>query len=88
MYFWLRWVFIAVCGFAPVVVSRDRSRYCVWACCRGFSCTGWAQQLWRTGLVAPQHVESSQTRDPTVSPVLVGESSSIGPPGKSNFLLF
>ena len=32
----------------------------------GFSsCSKWAQQLWRTGLVAPRHVRSSRTRDQT-----------------------
>ena len=89
MYFWLCWVFIAVCGSAPVVVSGGRSSYGVWAsCCRGFSCTGWAQQLGHTGLVALQHVESSQTRDRTVSPVLVGEFSTIGHQGSPIFCFF
>ena len=35
----------------------------------GFSSCGvWAQQLWRTGLVAPWHMGSSQTRDRTRVP--------------------
>ena len=35
----------------------------------GFSsCGSWAQQLWRVGLVAPQHVRSSQTPDRTRVP--------------------
>ena len=34
--------------------------------CAGFSSFGtWTQQLWHTGLVAPRHVGSSQTRDQT-----------------------
>ena len=42
--------------------------------CRGLSCCGaqapdaQAQQLWPTGLVAPRHVGSSQTRAPTRVP--------------------
>ena len=32
------------------------------------SCGSWAQQLWLTGLVAPQHVGSSQTRAGTRVP--------------------
>ena len=30
----------------------------------------WAQELWHTGLVAPWHVESSQTRDQTHVPCI------------------
>ena len=33
------------------------------AYCSGFSCRAQAQQLWHMGLVAPRHVESSQTSD-------------------------
>ena len=34
--------------------------------CAGLSsCGTWAQQLWRTGLVAPRHVGSSRSRDRT-----------------------
>ena len=37
--------------------------------CSGFSCCGaQAQQLWVMGLVASQHVKSSQTRDKTHVP--------------------
>ena len=45
----------------------------------------WLQQLWRTGLVTPRHVESSWTRDPVqepMSPALQGEFLTIGPPGQ------
>ena len=39
--------------------------------CTDFSsCSMWAQQLWHTGLVAPQHVGSSQTRDRTHVPCI------------------
>ena len=35
------------------------------------SCPTQAQQLWRTGLVAPKHVENSWTRDPAHGPCTV-----------------
>ena len=44
--------------------------------CSGFSCRGAQvlegrlQELWRTGLVAPRHVGSSQTRDRTYVPCI------------------
>ena len=44
--------------------------------CSGFSCCGAQalegrlQELWRTGSVAPKHVESSQTRDRTYVPCI------------------
>ena len=46
-----------------------------WAHCGSFSCGArasgtWAQPLWRTGLVARQHVESSWTRDRTRIPCI------------------
>ena len=34
------------------------------------SCRALAQWLWHTGLVVPQHVESSQTRDQTCVPCI------------------
>ena len=54
------------------------------SCCGGFSACGvqalgpagfssggiWAQRLWHTGLVAPRHVGSSQTRDQTCVPCI------------------
>ena len=46
------------------------------SCCGGFSCfAAWAlgaglQELWYTGLVAPQHVGSSGTRDQTRVPCI------------------
>ena len=39
------------------------------------------------GLVAQRHVESSRTRDQTVSPALAGGFLTGGPPGKSPFSL-
>ena len=39
--------------------------------CAGFSsCSPWAQLLWLEGLVAPQHVGSSQTREQTSVPCI------------------
>ena len=40
------------------------------------------QQLWRTGLGAPWHVGSSQTRARTASPTLAGGLLTTVPPGK------
>ena len=52
---------------ASVVAAHGLSSCGVWAPgCVGFhSCSTQLQQLWRMGLVAPQHVESSRTRDRT-----------------------
>ena len=41
-----------------------------------------AQYLWGRGLVARRHVGSSQIRDPTVSPALVGGFLTTEPLGK------
>ena len=84
-YFWLSWVFVAVCGLSLVVASRSYSS--LW--CVGFSlqwpllswstgsrhagfssCGSRAQYLWHTGLVAPQHVGFSQTRVRTRVPCI------------------
>ena len=77
IYFCLHWVFIAVCGLSLVVASRGcSSLWCAGFSLRwllllpstgsrrtGFSSCGMgAQQLWYTGLVAPQHVGSSRTK--------------------------
>ena len=43
----------------------------------------WAQRSGHTGLVAPQPVEASQTRDRTCVPALAGRSLMAGPAGKS-----
>ena len=42
-----------------------------------------AQKLWHMGLVAPRHVESPQTRNQIMSPVLAGRFLSTVPPRKS-----
>ena len=85
VWFWLRWVFIAARGLSLVAASGGYSSLqCVGFSLRqllllwsmgsrrmGFSsCGTWAQQLWHTGLVAPMHVESSQTRDGTHVPCI------------------
>ena len=62
---WLHWVFTAARGLSLVVASGSSSS--LW--CAGFSLQ-WFLLLWSTGsrclgLVAPQHVESSQARDRT-----------------------
>ena len=36
-------------------------------------CAAWAQQLWCTGLAAPWHTESSQTRDQTLVACIGGQ---------------
>ena len=95
--FWLRWVFVAACGFSLVAASRVYSLLL----CAGFSlrwllllqsrssrhvgfssCGTWAQELWLagsraqaqelwcTGLAAPQHVGSSRTRARTRVPCI------------------
>ena len=67
IYFWLHWVFVvaselslaAVCGLLIAVASlvADRSPR-----------EHGRQWSWLAGLAAPQHVESSQTRDGTSVP--------------------
>ena len=61
------------------------------SCCSTWataSCGLWAQWLWRTGLVAPRHVDSSRTRYRTrVSYIGSGFLSTV-PPRKSPLLLF
>ena len=84
-FFWLRWVYIVAHRLSLVVASRGYSSlwYAVFSLWwllllrsmgsrhAGFSsCSTWAQQLWHTGLVAPQHVGSSRTRDRTHVPCI------------------
>ena len=66
--------------------------------CSGFSCCGartlgysglsscsmWAQWWWHMGLVAPQHVESSLTENPTCIPALAGGFLATVPWGKAD----
>ena len=85
IYLWLCWVFVAVRGLSLVAVCGASSRlWCTgfslqWLLllqstgsrCAGFSSCGTrAQQLWLTGLVAPWHVGSSQTRHRTHVPCI------------------
>ena len=65
-YFWLRQVFLAVCGLSLVVESQGYSS--LW--CVGFT----THQLQRVG--------SSQTRDGTPSPALAGRFLTTRPPEK------
>ena len=46
------------------------SHYCGLSCCGARAPDAQAQQLWRTGLVAPRHVGSSQTRARTRVPCI------------------
>ena len=88
-YFWLHWVIVDICrlflattswGYSSLQ-SRD-SRL------TGFSsCNTWAQQLWCMGWVALQHVESSWTRDWTMSSALAGGFFSTVPPPLLHFFL-
>ena len=78
IYFWLHWVFVAVHGLS----LAGETRGCSSLQCRlllqstgsrpsDFStCNLWAQKLWHTGLVAPQHVGSPWTRDRTHVPCI------------------
>ena len=60
-FFWLHWFVVVAHSLSLAVVSSG-----------GFSCCGaHAQWLWLMGLVAPRHVESSQTRDKTCVPCIV-----------------
>ena len=46
-----------------------------------------AQQLWRTGLVAPRHVDLPGPGLELVSPALAGVFLTTVPPGKSRFYI-
>ena len=63
-------LFIAVHSLLIVVVSlvAEHGLKIHWLS----RCGMWPQQLWYTGLVALQQVKSSQTRNQTPSPALVG----------------
>ena len=76
-YLWLCWVFVSVRGLSLVAASGGHSS----SRCAGLSLS-WplllrstgsrpqAQQLWLTGLAAPRHVGSSQTRARTHVPCI------------------
>ena len=79
----------ASCCGAQVLehVGLGTAALALWALKRRVNgCGVWTQQLWRTGLVAPQYVGSSQTRDEPVFPALAGRFLSTEPPEKSNQL--
>ena len=65
IYFWLRCVFVAVRGLSLVVASGGYSSLR----CAGFS-LWWLLLLQSTGLVAPRHVGSAQTRARTRVPCI------------------
>ena len=53
MYFWLHWVFVAVCRFSVVAASGDYSCCGARASHCGFSCCGaWALGTWASVVVA------------------------------------
>ena len=58
VYFWLLWVFIAVCRLSLLVVSGGNSSCSARAHCDGFSCCG-ARGLGRQASVAAAHGLSS-----------------------------
>ena len=85
IYFWLWWVFITAHGLSLVAASGGYSsllcagfllQWLLFLWSTGSrhadfsSCGAWAQWLWPTGLVAPQHVGSSWTRDRTHVPCI------------------
>ena len=94
-YFWLHWVFAAVCWLSAVVQAGAPAAgfsvgwpLLLWGmgprACRlqELRCPGlWskAQQLWHTGSAAPQYAASSQTGDRTMSPALAGGFLTTGP---------
>ena len=81
-YYWLHWVFVVACRLTLVVGSGSYSLVCLWwvgthcgSFCRGAQALGHELSsceglLRHTGLVAPQHVESSWTRDWTRVPCI------------------
>ena len=98
-FFWMRWVFVAACGFSLVVADRGYStaevhRLLLLQSLSPRTCR--LQELWQAGSivvahglhysVTRQHVGSSQTRIEPVSPALAGRFLNTGPPGKSQGL--
>ena len=61
---------LSSCGkWGPLFIAvRGASHYCGLSCCGTQAPDAQAQQLWLTGLVAPRHVGSSQTRARTRVP--------------------
>ena len=54
IFFWLHWVFVAVCGLSLVVASRGYSLFGAQdSHCSGFSCCGaWALGAWASVVAA------------------------------------
>ena len=66
-FLWLQWT-------GPTLHCGARASHCSgFSCCRIQALGRRLQQLWHTGLVAPQHVESSRTRDWTHVPCIGGQ---------------
>ena len=74
VYFWLHWVLVAAHRLCLVVASGVCSQLCCagfarcWSLLLGSTGSRAHGQLWHMALVAPQHMESSQTRDQTHAP--------------------
>ena len=73
-YYWLHWIFAAQTfssGREYVLLSSCGARAshcCDLSCQRAQALHAWAQQLWCSGLVAQQYMESSHTKDQTCVP--------------------
>ena len=77
IYFWLCWVFGSCEGFlqlrqvgATLHHGARASHHRGLSCCGAQAPDAQTQQLWLTGLVAPRHVGSSQTRARTRIPCI------------------
>ena len=78
IYLWLCWVFVSVRGLSLLAAQvgatlhhgARASHYRGLSCCGAQAPDAQAQQLWLTGLVAPRHVGSSQTRARTRVPCI------------------
>ena len=79
--FWLLWVFVAARAFSSY---GSRASHCGgFYLLRSMGQASGLQELRHMWLAASRRVESSRTRDWTVSPTLAGGCLSTGPPGKS-----
>ena len=84
IYFCLHCILVVACSLSVVVASRAYSLaavhglfslqwFLLFCGARALDLAGsrvWSQLLWRTGLVAPEHVKSFQTRDGTSVPCI------------------
>ena len=62
---------LSSCGkWGPLLIAAHGPHYRGLSCCRAQAPDAQAQQPWPTGLVAPQHVGSSQTRAQTHVPCI------------------